>query len=166
MIKCRKILWLSLGVIIFSITSSAYASGTWIQINNKSGGDLYWSNSGDEDDCARNKKALTKGRIRVDGQEDDYINIDWTGVSATIYICQEENSNGDINFMVLNLRYIAKALKTSCDWDQELWGLYLTNDDIELKVFLENSTKRTGCVFSGDMYEGTLFINGEEVHTR
>ncbi len=160
MIKCRKILWFSLGVIIFSITSSAYATGTWIQINNKSGENLYWSNSGDETDCAKNKKPLTRGRIRVDHEK--YNENREEGVSATIHICHEAD-DGEIRYMLLNLEQIG-WIKPGCKWDQELWGLYLVNETIKLKEW--DTLNAHGCFYRGDMYPGTLFKNGKEIHKR
>ncbi len=162
MIKCRKILWFSLGVIIFSITSSAYATGTWIQIDNESGGDLYWSNSGDETDCAKNKKPLTQGEIRVDQEKEKYSDRSANGVSATVHICHEAD-DGEIRYMLLNLEQIG-WIKPGCKWDQELWGLYLANDKIELKGYMEAPI--TGCIFRGDMYPGTLYKNGEAIRKR
>ncbi len=163
MIKYRKILSFSLGVIILSLTSNAYATGNWINVNNNTGGDLYWSNSGDENDCVTKENTLSEGQsgtIRVDSSE--FAKDEMKGVSTALYICQEENTNGDINFIVLNLRYVYGFLVFKCEWDHVLEGLFMNYDKIEIK----NSPSTHGCIYYGYINEGTLFINGKEVHTR
>ncbi len=163
MIKYRKILSFSLGVIILSITSNAYATGNWINVNNKTGGDLYWSNSGDENDCATKINTLSVGQsetIRVDTS--DYAKDEMKGVSTKLYICQEENSNGDIHFMVLNLWFVYGFWEFKCEWDQVLEGLFMVNNNLKML----NSSPEHGCIFYGHIYPGTLYKNGEEVHNR
>ncbi len=176
MIKYRKILSFSLGVIILSITTNAYATGNWIEFNNNTGVDLYWSNTGDIDDCASSDKKLSKdssGTIRVD--DSDHRAFDLAGVTTALHICQNaKDSSGNTvvdNYILLNLYYKqTNSIKFSCDWDQDLEGLILINGNIELKLTTINPNggglTRQGCIYTGELIQGTLMSNGEEIHIR